>query len=134
MSVPENDISASGESMDLRAEVADLRRRNMVQLFALVVMSFTLTGFLGLQSRRTSHDLNAMLPQATQVVEANKVEQPRVDSLENKLYNFSKTHPDFATNLLMKYGIRLEPKGGAGPSSSAAPAALDAPPISTPTK
>ena len=134
MSSPENDNPAAGETTDWKAECAELRRRSSLQFIALVVMSLTLTGFFGVQFWRTSRDLKAMLPQATQVVEMNKAETPRLENLVNKLASYSKTHPEFATNLLMKYGIRLEYKGLPEPSSAAVPSGLEAPPISTPAK
>jgi hypothetical protein len=127
MSEPENAIPDSSEEVDLKQQCADLRRQTNLLRIGLVVVSVTLTAFLGLQGRRAAKDLEVLRKQANQYVEANKKEGPAVQTFAAKLLEYGKTHPDFVP-ILNKYGIRpgtnAVPPLGASPAPSSAPAPL----------
>ena len=130
---PSENLPAA-DATDWKQEYLDLQKRVNLLLFGMVILSFTLMAFLGLQSRRTSKDLEAMRPNALQIVEMNKQDGPRVDALRAKLLEYAKTHPEFATNLA-RAGITGQVPGGTTTTATpATPAPLAPPPIGTPTK
>ena len=129
MNESQNEVSTSPTPQDWQQECADLRKRVNFLLFALLVLSLTFTGLMVLQFRRASRDLEAMRPQASKIVEVNRREAPAIENFITKLAEFSKAHPDFATNLA-RYNIKLDTTS----SVATPPAELSTPPIATPTK
>lgn len=81
-------------------------RRQISLLFAgLIVTSFTLTAYLGLQARRVSLDLLAVKPRANEMVRLFKQDDAAVQSVFAKLTDFARTHPDFQKQILSKYRL-----------------------------
>lgn len=111
---PSSGVPQSSELADLKEQFAALERHTTWLFASLVVLSFTLTAFLGLQARRSGKELDMIKPQATQVIENSRQEGPQVQAFFGRLVEYGKTHPDFAP-ILTKYGLR--------PTNAAAPAA-----------
>jgi len=68
-----------------------------------------LFGFFLLEVRHKTKDLtNVIRPQAAQVLEMSKAQDPIVNRFIGQLMDFGKAHPDFAT-ILKKYPIQAAP-------------------------
>ena len=104
---------------DLMDQITALQHQVLTLLLALVVVSGTLVSFLVYQSHTLGKDINTIKPQATQLIEAFKHEQPLMEGFVKQLAQYGATHPDFQP-ILKKYGIPL-------PSASAPAAAPAAP-------
>ena len=116
MSDPE--ISPSSPPPVPHDETAALQREIGLLLGALLVVSFTLTAFLGLQAHRAGQELDMIQPQAIQMGQAIKNEQPGIQTFLSKLGEYAKTHPDFT--VLSQHGIHELQGSG---QSNGAPAA-----------
>ena len=92
----------------LVAHVASLQRQIAVLLLALIVVSGTLTVYLWYQARSSGRDLEAIRPQATQVIQAFGQARPSMEKFVNQLITYDQTHPDFRP-VLQKYGITPAP-------------------------
>lgn len=106
MNEPENTIQDSSEAAGLRREVADLRRQANTLYIALALLSLTLAAFIGVQVRRAGKDLDAIRPQATQLVDVNKKDAPLIQSFVSQLAAYGQVHPDYADKVLSKFGIK----------------------------
>ena len=120
---------------DLRQQCEGLQRQVTTLLFAMVILSGTLTVFLWRQARYARADLEVLKLPASQVLQSFKQEKPIMDDFLAKLADFGKSHPDF-TPILTKYKIQSSPVSV--PATSApAPASLtpaSAPAAATPAK
>lgn len=94
---------------DLAAHVASLQRQVAVLLLALIVVSGTLTVYLWYQARTSGRDLEAIRPQATQVIQSFNQDRPGMEKFVGQLITYGQTHPDFKP-ILAKYGIAAAPK------------------------
>lgn len=101
----ENKPSESSELVELKDQVAVLNRQATFLFVSLVIVSFTLTAFLGLQWRRAGKELDGMKQQVAQMQQTAKQEAPQVQALFGRMVEYGKTHPDL-TPLLNKYGIK----------------------------
>jgi hypothetical protein len=101
----ENKIPGTSDLAELKTECADLRRQTTFLLAALVIVSLTLSAVLGLQAVRTKKELDILRPQVTQIMDANKKEEPLIQNFASRLGEFGRSHPDFAP-ILNKYQIR----------------------------
>jgi hypothetical protein len=88
----------------LAAHVASLQRQVAVLLLALIVVSGTLTVYLWYQARSSGRDMEAIKPQAMQVVQTFNQDRPGMEKFVNQLITYGQTHPDFRP-ILQKYGI-----------------------------
>ena len=107
---------------DLLDQVVALRHQVFTLLLALVVVSGTLTVFLYRQASLTGKDINAIKPQAIQIIEAFRHDQPTMEGFVNQLRDYGVHHPDFQP-ILKKYNLTAQPL----PAAPAAPAASAAP-------
>ena len=114
MNEPETIPSAQNELMD---QMVALRHQVFTLLLALVVVSGTLTVFLYRQASVVGKDMAAVRPQATQMIEAFKRDQPTMENFVKQLTAYGNTHPDFQP-ILKKYGI-VSPTPSATPPVSA---------------
>ena len=122
MSDLENQKPEAVEIAELKEQCESLGQQVRTLLYGLVVASFTLTAFLGLQARRAGKEVVAIRPQAAQVNEISRREEQGLGLFLGRLVDFGKTHPDYAV-LLDKYQIRVvKPPMPAG-AAPAAPAA-----------
>ena len=110
----ENKISRTSDLAELKNECADLRRQTTLLLAALVIVSLTLSAFLGLQAVRSKKELDVLRPQMAQIADANKKEEPLIQNFVSRLGEFGRTHADFAP-VLNKYQIRPTATNGVAP-------------------
>src|SRR5262249_37401836 len=106
------------EIAELREQCAGLGQQVKTLLYGLVVASFTLTAFLGLEARRAGKELETIQPQAMQVAETAKREESNIGNFLGKLVDFGSPPPDYAA-IPEKYNVKQRPT----PTTAAAPAA-----------
>jgi hypothetical protein len=95
-------------SLDTESEISALRRQVFSLLVALVVVSGTLTIYLYRQASMTGKDLEAIKPQATQLIGMFNQNQTMMINFVNQLAAYGNAHPDFRP-VLQKYGIGVVP-------------------------
>jgi hypothetical protein len=103
MNQPESNLTS--RPMDSSEICEDLRRQITILFGALVVTSFTVTAFLGLEARRASAELLAIKPNADQAEKVLAQDNATVQSVYARLEEFGRTHPDFQSKVLVKYKI-----------------------------
>ncbi len=101
---------------DTSAEIAALKNQIFTLLVALIVVSGTLTVYLYRQVSTAGKDI-AQGQQLTAVLNQNEAV---VQNFVTRLVQYGEKHPDFAQQVLKKYGI--EPRPGV-PATAPAPAA-----------
>jgi hypothetical protein len=99
---------------ELNSQVSALQRQVFILLVALVCVSGTLTIFLYRQARLSGKDIDAIKPQAEQVIGVYNQNQVMMTKFVEQLVAYGKTHPDFQP-VLRKYGLA----GGATPANPA---------------
>jgi hypothetical protein len=104
---------------DSSPEIAALKRQVFTLLIALIVVSGTLMVYLYRQASLSKKDLDAVRPQATQIITAFNQNQALMVNFVNQLVAYGEKHPDFVP-VLAKYGIAPVPGVPAG-SPAAAP-------------
>jgi hypothetical protein len=110
MNEPEINLPNASRSMDDET-FESLRRQISILFGALVVTSFTLTAFLGVQARRASVELLAIQPHAAEAEKLISQDDATVQSVYAKLAEFGRTHPDFQAKVLSKYKINNNAPG-----------------------
>lgn len=96
---------ATPHSSEHEAQINYLSRQVSLLFAALMVTSFTLTIFLGLEARRSSRDYSIIKPQADQAAKVIDQDNATVQSVYSKLVEFGRTHPDFQAKILSKYKV-----------------------------
>jgi hypothetical protein len=114
--------TSSSEVAELKQLCADLCWQTHTLRLALLVVATSVCAFFWLEGRRNGQALKAIRPQAAQVIEASKVQDPAANKFIGQLLEFGKAHPDFAP-VLTKYGIREN----AVPAPAATPVAAPVP-------
>lgn len=76
-------------------QIEDLRRQINLLFGALIIASFTLTIYLGLQARRASKDLAEVQNAVEQSLKMIQQEDGAAAGTIEKLKDFARTHPDF---------------------------------------
>jgi hypothetical protein len=94
-------------SIDSNSEISALRNQLFIQLIALVLVTGTLTVYL---YRQASMEGKA-LAQAKQVVDGYRQAEPNMVNIINGLVAYGQRHPDYAQQVLKKYGIVPPPPG-----------------------
>jgi hypothetical protein len=89
---------------DSNSEVFALQRQMFSLLIALLIVSGTVTTYLYRQASIINKDIEAVKPQAQQVIGVFNQNQALMVSFLNQLVTYSQTHPDFRP-ILLKYGI-----------------------------
>jgi hypothetical protein len=97
-------------SLDSDSEISALKRQMFTLLVALVVVSGTLTVYLYRQASITGRDIDAIKPQAQQLIGAFNQNQKLMIDFVNALVAYGQAHPDFRP-VLLKYGIQPPPAG-----------------------
>lgn len=106
---------------DTNSEISALRNQVFTLLVALIVVSGTLTVYLYRQASSTRKDLDALKPQAEQIIGAFNQNQKLMVDFINQLVAYGQAHPEFKP-VLAKYGITPTPGSPAGAPAAAAPA------------
>ncbi len=89
---------------DSNSEISALQRQVFSLLVALLIVSGTLTTYLYRQASLTSKDLEAIKPQAQQIIGVYNQNQKLMMDFVSQLAAYGQTHPDFRP-VLAKYGI-----------------------------
>jgi len=105
---------------DSNPEIAALKRQVFTLLLALIVVSGTLTVYLYRQASVTGRDIDAIRPQAQQLITAFNQNQSLMINFVNQLVEYGKAHPEFRP-VLMKYGITPPAAGAPIAPAAAAP-------------
>lgn len=120
--------SGTSELSELKELCAELQRQTHSLRVALLVVAVCLAGFLALEGRRNGQALQLLRPQAAQVAEASKNQDPIANKFLAQLMDFAKGHQDFGA-VLSKY-VQRQP---GAPAAPAAPAPAAAKPAAAPT-
>lgn len=110
--------SATSEVSELKELCAELQRQAHSMRIALLVVAVCLCGFFALEGRRNGQALQQLRPQAAQVAEATKQQDPIASKFLGQLVEFAKGHSDFVP-VISKY-VQRQP---GSPAASPAPAA-----------
>jgi hypothetical protein len=94
-------------SSDSDSEISMLRSQLFIQLVALVVVTGTLTVYLYRQASATGKEI----ARAQQVVSNYEKNEPLYVNFVNELAAYGERNPDFAQQVLKKYGIVPAPAG-----------------------
>ena len=113
MNEPENNLQNSSRLTDMSENYEALRRQFNLVFIGLVVTSFTLTVFLGLQAKRSAAELSVIKPRAEETAKVVQQNDANVQALFAKLTEFGRTHPDFQLKILSKYRIDTNAPGTA---------------------
>jgi hypothetical protein len=125
MESPEIKSSSESKVMQLQEQVDSLRHIVVSMLVLAIVVSGTLTLFLLRQSKYARVEANNL---RAAINEYNNTNFPVIKDFRDRLYEYSKTHPEFAP-VAQKYGIDNKPAS----ATSQAPAAGSPPPSASPT-
>ena len=108
MNLPENNPSTSSPAPD--AESSQELRRTINILFAgMILTSFTVTAYLGLQSKRAGEEATQAKAQANELKQAIQQEDGTIQATFSKLSEFARKHPDFQNQILSKYKVNTAP-------------------------
>lgn len=103
MNEPGTDLSNASLPLDNGDAVENLRRQVNLLFGGLMITSFTLTAYLGLQARRASSDLMALAKPAEETARISQQEAQSMQGIVVKLEEFARTHPDFQKQVLSHY-------------------------------
>jgi hypothetical protein len=96
-------------NLDSNSEIAALRNQVFALLIALIVVSGTLSVYLYRQASLARKDLDALKPQAQQVIGAFNQNQVLINNFFSQLVAYGEVHPEFRP-ILLKNGIVIQPK------------------------
>lgn len=113
--------AAASELSELKQQCAELQSQTHTLRVSLLVVTCCVAGFLFLEVRRNGQALQLLRPQAAQVAEASKVQDPIANKFMAQLMDYAKGHQDFGA-VLGKY-IQRQP---GSPTPTAAPTAATA--------
>jgi hypothetical protein len=125
MNTLENQPSPQSQLDALREEYDSLRQLVSTLLLVLLLVSGTLTIFLGRQWRFTKNEIEMLTPQASQILTDYNRNVPLMQDFVRKLNDYGQTHTDFAP-IVAKY--RLADALGKPNASQATNASLPAAP------
>ena len=105
---------------DVSSQVEALHRQLFILLLALIVVSGTLATYLWYQSRVAKQVVDGIRPQAMLVIQNYKqvtstMNIQQMSMFVNQINAFAITHPDYAQQVLKKYGITPVPPNTAPP-------------------
>jgi hypothetical protein len=98
----------------LKDQVAALERQVFSLLLALIVVSGTVTIYLYRQASMEGKDIQALTPQASQIIKTVNDNRGIMSTFLNQLAEYGKTHPDFEREIMIRNGL-VPPPGGATP-------------------
>ncbi len=97
-------------SLDTQSEIEALKRQSFTLLLALIVVSGTLTVYLYRQASIAGKDIDAIKPQAEQLINAFNKNQSLMNNFVKELVDYGQTHPDFRP-VLARHGFAAPPAG-----------------------
>jgi len=92
----EQQPSTASQPSTLQEQYDSLRQLVSALLLVLLLVSGTLTIFLGRQWRFTKNEIDLLTPQASQILTEYNRSLPMMQDFVRKLNEYAKTHPDFA--------------------------------------
>lgn len=104
MDEPQN-LPNTPSPLDNDEKFETLQRQNNLLFAALLITSFTLTAYLGLQMRRVTMDLTNVQARAQETSEIFKKNVAANEAIFQQLTEFSRTHPDFEKQVFGKYKL-----------------------------
>jgi hypothetical protein len=107
MNEPEANLQNTG-SVDAHEVHESLRGQINLLLGALIVTSFILALYLGVEAKRVWIDYNITKPQADAAVLALDQNTAAFQMELAKLVEFGRTHPDFQKQVLDKYKNKID--------------------------
>ena len=105
MSEPENNPQTISPAADPEGTNAELQRLINILFAGLILTSFTVTAFLGLQSKRAAEEAAQAKTQSEELIRAVQQEEANIQFTYGKLLDFGHKHPDFQTLILSKYRL-----------------------------
>lgn len=124
MDNPPNPASPPSELSELRAQYHQLQQLVSSILLVLIVISGTLTVFLLRQWRFVKTELDAVAPQAAQVLTNYSNNFALSQEFARKLAEYGRNHPDF-TPIVNRYRLdAVLPKPGTASITSSLPASV----------
>lgn len=119
----ENQPAPPSQLKALQEQSESLRQLVSALLLVLLLVSGTLTIFLGRQWRFTKSEIDLLSPQAGQILNEFNRNVPLMQDFVRKLNDYAKTHPDFAP-IAAKYRLsEVLGKPGASPATNGSPSA-----------
>jgi hypothetical protein len=115
MNEPEANFQNTPASMDVHEAHESLRAQINLLFGALIVSSFILTAYLGVEAKRVWIDYNASQPQVEAAARTFQQENAAFQMDMAKLQEFGRTHPDFQKQVLAKYNILPPPAAAPAP-------------------
>jgi len=112
MSETENNMPNASRETELTEKCRELSRMVNLLFAGLVITSFTLTAFLGLEAKRSAKLHSFRKQQAEDTMTALKQTDAHDQAILSRLVEFGRTHPDFQNKVLVKYNITANPAGG----------------------
>ena len=97
---------------DLAEQCRNLQRLVNVLFTGLILTSFTLTAFLGLQAHRTSVELELIKRRADQDAALLQQDNAASQAIYAKLAECARTHPDCQNKVLAKYKVSSSASSG----------------------
>ena len=85
--------------------IENLRRQINLLFGGLIVVSFTLTAYLGLQGRRAAMDMLVVQRAAEDTSKMVQQDDAAVEAGYGKLKEFARTHPDFDKQVLSRFHL-----------------------------
>jgi hypothetical protein len=114
MNEPGTNLPDASAPFDNGYTVESLRRQMNLLFAGLIITSFTVTAFLGLQARRAASDLMVITQRADEMAAISLQEAQTMQAAFGKLEEFARTHPDFQKQILSRYSFKINP--GATPA------------------
>lgn len=108
MNEPENNPQISSPAPDAESASQELRRLINILFGAMILTSFTVTAYLGLQSKRASEEAAQAKAQVNELARAIQQEDSTIQATYSKLSEFARRHPDFQ-QILSKYRVNTTP-------------------------
>jgi hypothetical protein len=107
MSDLENNPPGVSPAAEPEANNQDLRRMINILFAGLILTSFTVTAYLGLQMRRAAEEESVAKAQLNQIMVALQQEDANLQYTYEKVAEFAHKHPDFQNQLFSKYKLTL---------------------------
>jgi DNA integrity scanning protein DisA with diadenylate cyclase activity len=96
---PDNSVTA------LKSHVLALERQIFSLLLALIVVSGTVTIYLYRQASLMRKDIEAMTPQASQIIKTVNDNRGAMNTFIGQLSAYGQTHPDFQKAIMVRNGL-----------------------------
>ena len=96
---PDSSVSA------LKDQVSALERQVFSLLLALIVVSGTVTIYLYRQASLLRKDIEALTPQAEQIIKTVNDNRAGMTTFISQLAAYGQTHPDFQKQIMVRNGL-----------------------------